>query len=340
VRAYRCLFALAAACHVAFGAWLILWPQSVFSLLALEPPRYPSLAAALGLAEALFGLVYAHVARYPERGGTLVAIGLLGKVLVPIGWLAAVARGEFPTQTFLFILGNDLLWWFPFLFYLLRQLPGRRAVVALVGVVVHILASLGLLVCAGGTEIVADMGERARWVSAHVPLWAATWIAWALASMSLIAFAVVWCATLLERGAPRGWAFFGWSLFAVGLCFDLTGESLNLIWPTQPSRSVEDFAWGARLYGLLSAGTANGLYCAGGILLSGLSWRLGWLRGWVGVLGFGMWLVGVALTVMVVANNGPGMIVTGGGVMVLFIPWVAVVGWRLLREGGEARPKS
>jgi hypothetical protein len=333
VNTYRSLFVLAAAVHLALGTWLLLFPATLFFLFSLEPLRYPSLATTLGLTEALFGLVYAYIAWLPERGNSLVAVGLLGKVLVPLGWLTAVAHGELPTQTFLLVLSMDLIWWFPFLFYLLRRSPRRGAVVAWVGVAVHVLASLGLLLCAGGTEMVADMAERARWVADHVPLWATTWMVWALASMSLIAFARVWCARLLERGAPRGWAVFACSLFVVGLGFDLIGESLNLIWPTQPGRTVDDFAWGARLYGILSAGTANGLYCIGGISLSHISWRLGWLRGWVGAIGFVMWVVGIGLTVMVVADSGPGMIVTGGGVMALFIPWEAVVGWRLLREG-------
>jgi hypothetical protein len=199
-------------------------------------------------------------------------------------------------------------------------------------VAVHLLACLGLLASAGGTEVVADPAERARWVAGHVLLWRATWLAWALASTSLLALTTVWVARLLELGVWHRAALVGWLLVAVGLCFDLAGEGLNALAPTQPGRSVADFAWAARWYALLSAGTANGLYCVGGLLLSGLSWRAGWLRGGAGVLGFAMWLVGLALTGMVIIDNGPGMIVTGAAVMLLFIPWAALVGWRFLQE--------
>jgi hypothetical protein len=330
-RVYRSLFALAAAYHLALGLWAGLEPGSFFTVFALAP------APSLALWVVLFGLLYALVAWAPEQGDLVVAAALLTKVVIPLAWLTAVGRGEGATQTFLLVLANDLVWWFPFLFYLLRRSSARRAVIAWVGVVVHVLACLGLMVSRGGTEMVADPAERARWVAEHVPLWAATWLVWALASISLLAFTTVWVARLLELGVPRRWALLGWLIVAVGLCFDLVGESLNLIWPTQPGRTVASFAWGARLYGILSAGTANGLYCVGGLLLSWLSWRAGWLRGGVGLLGVAMWLVGLALTVMVVLDHGPGMIVTGAGVMALFVPWEALVGWRFLREGSSAR---
>jgi hypothetical protein len=42
-----------------------------------------------------------------------------------------------------------------------------------------------------------------------------------------------------------------------------------------------------------------------------------------------MWLIGLVLTGMALLDHGPGMIVTGGLVMALYMPWAAWVGWRL-----------
>jgi hypothetical protein len=287
----------------------------------------------------VYALAYARAAWRPAEASFLIALGLLGKVLEPLGWLAAVAAGELPSRTFPLILLNDLIWWFPFLLYLLRDLPKRRRVVAWVVVVVHVVACVALLLVRGGTEIVPDMAERHRWVAAHAPLWVATWLLWALASMSLAAFTFVWTARLLELGAPRRWAMLGCAVVTAGVFFDLAGESVNVVWLTAPGQTVTEFARGARLYGVLSAAIANGLYCVGGLLLSALAWRVGWLRGGVGVLGFAMWGVGLALTVAAVHDNGPAMVVSGGGVMALYVPWAALVGWRL-GEMGESRRTS
>src|SRR3712207_7854078 len=55
----------------------------------------------------------------------------------------------------------------------------------------------------------------------------------------------------------------------------------------------------------------------------------GWLRDRLGVLGFAMWVIGLGLTVAAIADHRVGMTITGGGVMILFIPWATGLGWRL-----------
>src|SRR5947209_6621286 len=122
---YRTLFALAALYNTAFGLWAGFFPRSFFALFDLEPPRYPSIWACLGMVVGVYAIAYAWVAWKPGEGTLLVFIGLLGKVLGPLGWLATVASGELPPRTFPLVLANDLVWWFPFLFYLLRGLPAR-----------------------------------------------------------------------------------------------------------------------------------------------------------------------------------------------------------------------
>jgi hypothetical protein len=327
--AYRCIFALAALYNTAFGIWAGFFPQSFFTLFDLEAPRYPAIWSCLGMVVGVYAIAYAHAAWKPEQATVWIAIGLLGKVLGPIGWVVTVWPGELPPRTFLLILANDLVWWFPFLFFLLRNLRKRATIIVWIGVGIHIVACLALLAVAGGTEVVADMAQRSDWVAEHVPLWVLTWLFWAMASMSLGAFALVWTSRLLEANVSRSWAMAGCAIIVLGVPFDLVGESLNLIGLTWPRITVDKFARVARLYGILSAALANGLYCLGGLLLSRLSWRAGWLRGWPGILGFVMWSVGLLLTVTALVDFGPGMIVTGGAVMGLFIPWAALVGWRL-----------
>lgn len=117
---YRVVFWLAAAYNVAFGLWAGCWPRAFFDLFALEAPRYPSLWACLGMVVGVYGLGYAYAARRLDAARPFIAIGLLGKVLGPVGWVATVARGELPIRTFPLVLLNDLIWWVPFALFLLE----------------------------------------------------------------------------------------------------------------------------------------------------------------------------------------------------------------------------
>jgi hypothetical protein len=168
------------------------------------------------------------------------------------------------------------------------------------------------------------MVERERWVRVHSELWVITWFAWAPASMSLVAFTWAWVGRLREAASNRAALIVGAFILTSGVVFDLFGERLNAA-----AAEASDFARVARLYDILSAGWANGLYCAGGLILSVVAWRVGDLRGWAGVMGFLMWGIGLAMSAAVVVDNGPVMIVSGAAVMALFIPWCAWVGWRM-----------
>jgi hypothetical protein len=277
----------------------------------------------------LYGIAYAYVAWKPERGAVIVWIGLAGKVLGPIGWLLAVGRGELPPRTFPVILFNDLVWWFPFLFFLLLEVPRRRQVVAWACATLHAGACIGLLVVRDGTEVEPDIAARATWVKQWMPVWTATWAAWALSSMSLLAFLIVWSERLVELGAARNVIVGSCLVCACSVVFDLCGETVNIVWLTRPDQTFAEFARGARLYAILGAGVANGLYCIAGFALSWVAWRVGHLRGWLGTLGFVMWTVGMNLTLVTIPDYRSGMIVTGAGTMALFIPWVTCVATRL-----------
>lgn len=99
------------------------------------------------------------------------------------------------------------------------------AIITWIGVGIHIIACLGLLACAKGLEPEENFGHRFTWVVANLQLWTATWLLWALASMSLTAFAFVWSRELLRRQAPPAAVWTGFILIALGLAFDLFGET-------------------------------------------------------------------------------------------------------------------
>ena len=205
----------------------------------------------------------------------------------------------------------------------------RRTMIVWLSVLIHVVACLGLLLVQGGTEAEPEMAKRAKWIAEQTPLWTTVWVFWALASTSLWAVFVVWASRLCEQGAPRTVVLGGCLLCGVGVLFDLSGEIVNIVGLTQPGLSLSEFAERAWLFTLLSPGIANGIYCVAGLALSAVSWRTGLLRDWLGLLGLCMWVDGVLLTMVAFLNNRVGMVVTGAGVMVLFIPWAALTGWRL-----------
>jgi small multidrug resistance pump len=67
-----------------------------------------------GLVIFLLGLGYGIAASDPRRHYVVVLIGLLAKVLGPIGLCWSVYQGAIPPRTLLLLPINDILWWAPF----------------------------------------------------------------------------------------------------------------------------------------------------------------------------------------------------------------------------------
>jgi hypothetical protein len=71
----------------------------------------------------MFVLVYAPAywwaGRYPARHPHLIMIGLLGKLLGPLGFIWAVINGRLPLAFGWTNLTNDLIWWPAFTLYLI-----------------------------------------------------------------------------------------------------------------------------------------------------------------------------------------------------------------------------
>lgn len=124
---HRKTFVLAGVYNLLWGAWTGLDPQWLFRVAGMAPLNHPEVFACLGMVIGVYGLLYLEVARRPEHGFAIAAIGMLGKVLGPIGWLVAVLSGRWPLASGLLILTNDLIWWIPFGLYLRDAWPGWRA---------------------------------------------------------------------------------------------------------------------------------------------------------------------------------------------------------------------
>jgi len=118
----------AALYNVLWGAWVVLFPHALFDLIDLPRPSYPEIWQCVGMIVGVYGVGYALAARDPLRHWPIVLVGLLGKILGPIGFAQALLKGTFPPEFGWTILTNDLLWWWPFGAILLAAWRGRERV--------------------------------------------------------------------------------------------------------------------------------------------------------------------------------------------------------------------
>ena len=105
---------IAAIYNLAWGGFVILFPDLPFRWAGMEVPNYPEIWQCLGMVVGVYGVGYAIAATNPLRHWPIVLVGLLGKILGPIGFLNAAGRGRLPWRAGWTIVANDLIWWAPF----------------------------------------------------------------------------------------------------------------------------------------------------------------------------------------------------------------------------------
>lgn len=125
-RFHRGVFVAAGLYNLGWGLYAALDPQWLFRFAGMPLANHPQIFACLGMVVGLYGILYLEVARVPERGWLLAAVGLIGKVLGPIGLAVLLWQGVWPLATLVLCLPNDLLWWLPFLLYLHDAWPHFR----------------------------------------------------------------------------------------------------------------------------------------------------------------------------------------------------------------------
>ncbi len=128
---YRPWFYAAALYNLLWGALNILWPGALFGWIGMPPPAVPALWGVVGMFVLVYAPAYWWAARDPERHRGLILIGLLGKVLGPLGFLWALWAGQLPPAFGWVILTNDLIWW-PAFFGFLREMARRHGWRALI----------------------------------------------------------------------------------------------------------------------------------------------------------------------------------------------------------------
>ena len=112
--------------NLVWGTVTIAFPQLVFDLTGIPRINYPEIWQCVGMIVGVYGIGYLIAARDPRTHWPIVLVGLLGKVLGPIGFVSALLQGRFPPLFGLTILTNDLIWWVPFAMILSDAAKHRR----------------------------------------------------------------------------------------------------------------------------------------------------------------------------------------------------------------------
>ena len=108
----------AAAYNALWGLWVGLFPAQSFTLLGMNVPEYLPLWQSVGLMVGCYAIGYFIAALDPYLYWPLVLVGLIGKVLGPLGMIYAVASSQLPLAFAWNNLTNDVIWWIPFFFIL------------------------------------------------------------------------------------------------------------------------------------------------------------------------------------------------------------------------------
>ena len=106
----RWLYA-ASTYNLLWGLANVAFPRRIFHMLRMKPPDQLPLWQVIGMMVAVYAPAYWWAARNPRRHPHVVAVGLLGKILGPVGYAWALRNTRLPRQFGWIILTNDLIWW-------------------------------------------------------------------------------------------------------------------------------------------------------------------------------------------------------------------------------------
>ena len=127
-RFHRAVFAVAGLYNIGWGLWSAADPQWLFRFTGMALSNSPAVFACLAMVVGLYGILYLDVARVPERGWLIAAVGLAGKVLGPMGMLWLIWNRIWPASAFVLCVTNDIIWWIPFGLYLRDAWPAQSQI--------------------------------------------------------------------------------------------------------------------------------------------------------------------------------------------------------------------
>jgi hypothetical protein len=111
---FRLTLRIAAIYNVLWGAWVVLFPNHFFDLLDMPRLNHPMIWQGMGMVIGVYGLAYWWASFDPVKFWPIVAVGFLGKIFGPMGYVLNLLLGTAYPQFGWTLLTNDLIWWIPF----------------------------------------------------------------------------------------------------------------------------------------------------------------------------------------------------------------------------------
>lgn len=110
----RLTLRLAAVYNILWGAWVVLFPHQFFEWTGMEPINHPMVWQGMGMVIGVYGLGYWWASSDPVKHWPIVAVGFLGKIFGPLGFLLNYLTGQVPLSFVFTLITNDFIWWIPF----------------------------------------------------------------------------------------------------------------------------------------------------------------------------------------------------------------------------------
>jgi peroxiredoxin len=110
----KAILLIAGLYSILWGASVIIFPNFWFRLANIEFPRYIQLWQSYGMYSISMGVGYLIASSNPLRHWPIVLVGLIAKILAPIGFFVNFLQGNLPWIIFQMNITNDLIWCIPF----------------------------------------------------------------------------------------------------------------------------------------------------------------------------------------------------------------------------------
>ena len=92
------------------AVFLIVWPNLAFDLLGIVRSNHPWLVQLCGILTGLFGFIFLVAAKNAIEFRSIVLIGLLAQLVVPIAVTYWMSTGVLPKAVFWPFVAGDLFW--------------------------------------------------------------------------------------------------------------------------------------------------------------------------------------------------------------------------------------
>ena len=110
----------AAVYNILWGAWVVIFPNAFFHWVGMTPPESDIIWRGMGMVIGVYGLGYYWASYDPIRHWPIIAVGFLGKIFGPLGYVMNLINDSVPPEFGYTLITNDFIWWIPFFLILKR----------------------------------------------------------------------------------------------------------------------------------------------------------------------------------------------------------------------------